>query len=183
MTVKKKNPKPAGRHSLYKPEYCNFVVKLCKLGATDKDLANYFEVNEDTINEWKKRHPEFSESLKQGREVADAEIGESLYQRAKGYEHKEDQIFQFQGNPVIVPTVKHYPPDSTACIFWLKNRQPAKWRDIHNHTIDINQLQTDIKAILMKVCEIAGEFIPKGKQQAFLDKMDKCVTEYESTQI
>ena len=52
-----------------------------------------------------------------------------LYKRAIGYEHDEDKIFNNQGEPLIVPTTKHVQPDTTAAIFWLKNRQPARWRD------------------------------------------------------
>lgn len=60
---------------------------------------------------------------------ADAVIAQKLFHRAKGYEHPEDKIFNDSGKPLVVPTVKHYPPDTTAAIFWLKNRQPKKWRD------------------------------------------------------
>jgi hypothetical protein len=119
----------AGAPTLYKKEYCEQTRKLCLLGATDKDLADFFAVNEDTIYEWKKVHPKFSDSIKKGKEVADAEVADSLYQRAKGYSHPEDQIFQFQGEPVIVPTTKHYPPDTAAAFIWLKNRRGKDWRE------------------------------------------------------
>jgi len=69
------------------------------------------------------------ESIKRGKEYADSNVADRLYQRAMGYEHAEDQIFQYQGEAVVVPTKKHYAPDTAAGIFWLKNRQPAKWRD------------------------------------------------------
>jgi len=118
-----------GRPTDYKVEYNEQVYKLCLLGATDVELANFFNVNEDTIYEWKKKYTEFSESIKKGKEYADANVANKLYNRALGYEHKEDKIFNDQGVPLIVPTVKHYPPDTTAAIFWLKNRQPAKWRE------------------------------------------------------
>ncbi|MDK2821839.1 MAG: hypothetical protein PWP31_1804 [Clostridia bacterium] len=119
----------AGRPSKYKPEYAEQAYKLCLLGATDKDMADFFAVCEDTINEWKKAHKDFSESLKKGKMEADAVIAQKLFHRAKGYEHPEDKIFNDSGKPLVVPTVKHYPPDTTAAIFWLKNRQPKKWRD------------------------------------------------------
>lgn len=125
----------AGRPTLYKSEYDEQAFKLCLLGATDADLADFFDVNEDTINEWKKVHPTFSESLKKGKLVADANVANRLYQRALGYEHEEDEIFNYRGKPVVVPTVKHYPPDATSAIFWLKNRQKDKWRDKHDHEL------------------------------------------------
>lgn len=119
----------AGAPSLYKPEYAEQTRKLCLLGATDAELADFFNVAESTINNWKEAHPEFLESIRKGKEIADAEIADSLYNRAKGYSHPEDKIFQYEGAPIIVPTVKHYPPDTAAAIIWLKNRQPKKWRD------------------------------------------------------
>lgn len=118
-----------GRPTKYKPEYDDQVYKLCLLGATDKEIANFFEVEESTINNWKLDYQSFLESIKKGKELADANVAQKLYHRAIGYEHLEDKIFNDQGTPLIVPTIKHYPPDPTAGIFWLKNRQPAKWRD------------------------------------------------------
>jgi hypothetical protein len=120
---------PAGAPTKYKPEYCEQATKLCKLGSTDKQLAEFFDVDESTINEWKTVHQEFSLSIKEGKDIADAEIAHSLYHRAKGYSHPEDVIFNDKGEPLIVPTIKHYAPDSTAIIFWLKNRRPDQWRD------------------------------------------------------
>ena len=119
------------RPSKYKDEYTEQAYKLCLLGATDKDLADFFNTTEQTINAWKKK-PEFLESLKRGKMEADAVIAQKLFHRAKGYSHHEDKIFNAYGEPLIVPTVKHYPPDVTAAIFWLKNRQPVYWRDKHD---------------------------------------------------
>ncbi|MBP2643433.1 MAG: terminase [Firmicutes bacterium] len=120
---------PGGRPSKYKPE-CNIqAYKLCLLGATDKQLADFFDVEEKTVNNWKEEYPEFLQSIKTGKDEADAAIAESLFHRAKGFSHPEDKIFNDDGTPLIVPTTKHYPPDTAACIFWLKNRQKAQWRD------------------------------------------------------
>ena len=119
----------AGRPTNYKKEYDEQAYKLCLLGATDKEMADFFNVKEQTINNWKKNHPSFFESIKRGKIVADANVAKSLYNRALGYYHPEDKIFNDNGEPLIVPTVKHYPPDPTAAIFWLKNRKPAEWRD------------------------------------------------------
>jgi hypothetical protein len=122
---------PDGRPTKYKPEYDEQVYKLCLLGLIDKEIARYFEISESTLNLWKLEHPSFSESIKNGKKNADAKVAASLYQRANGYEQPEDKIFQYEGAPVIVPTIKHYPPDVTAQIFWLKNRQSKIWRDKH----------------------------------------------------
>jgi len=120
---------PAGRPTKYKEEYNEQAYKLCLLGATDKSLADFFEVDEATVNRWKLEYPLFCESLKRGKVIADTEIAQSLYQRAKGYTHPEDKIFVHEGVPVIVPTEKHYPPDTGAAMAWLKNRKPDSWSD------------------------------------------------------
>jgi DNA-binding XRE family transcriptional regulator len=99
------------------------------LGATDADLAEFFEVSEQTINAWKKAHKGFLESLKAGKRLADAEVAERLFQRAMGYSHPEEKVFNNQGEIVTHQTTKHYPPDPTSMIFWLKNRDPERWRD------------------------------------------------------
>ena len=118
-----------GRPTKYKDEYAKQAYKLCLLGSTDEDMADFFEVSKSTINNWKHDHPEFLDSIKRGKISADATVASRLYKRAIGYEHDEDKIFNHQGEALIVPTVKHVQPDTTAAIFWLKNRQPKMWRD------------------------------------------------------
>ena len=118
-----------GRPTRYKAEFAEQAYKLCLLGATDKEMADFFEVDERTINNWKVAHKEFFQSIKKGKIKADADVAHSLYNRAKGYEQEIVKVFQFQGDPVIVPVVEKVAPDTTAAIFWLKNRKPAEWRD------------------------------------------------------
>lgn len=123
-----------GRPTKYKEVYNEQARKLCLLGATDAELAEFFEVNEDTVHEWKKVHPSFSESIRAGKEQADANVADRLYQRAMGFEHDSEEI-KVLNTPGVgshverVATRKIYPPDPTAAIFWLKNRQKDKWRD------------------------------------------------------
>lgn len=118
-----------GRPTKYKPEYNVQVEKLCKLGATDIEIADFFEVDLATVNNWKKSEPQFFESIKRGKIVADTEVANSLYNRAKGYEYNTVKVFQFQGEPVIVPVTEHVVPDTGAAMAWLKNRRPKDWRD------------------------------------------------------
>jgi hypothetical protein len=121
-----------GAPTKYRAVYDEQVRKLCLLGATDKAIAEFFEVDEATINRWKIEFPSFCESIKTGKQHADMEVAESLFKRATGYKHDEDVIFQYKGDPVIVSSTKHYAPDVTAAIFWLKNRTRRNefpWKD------------------------------------------------------
>lgn len=119
----------AGRPTKFKEEYIEQVEKLCKLGATDKEIADFFDVDERTINNWKEEIPEFFQSIKKGKIFADAEVANKLFHRATGYEHPDVDIKVIEGEIVQTELVKHYPPDTAAAIFWLKNRQRDKWRD------------------------------------------------------
>lgn len=118
-----------GRPSKYETRYNKQAEKLCKLGATDKEMADFFEVAESTLNLWKLEHTKFSESIKKGKMFADANVAESLYRRATGYSHPDVDIKVIENEIVITPLTKHYPPDAASIIFWLKNRQKKKWRD------------------------------------------------------
>lgn len=121
-------------------------VKMLALdGWDDKRMAAFFKVTEQTWTNWKKAHPDFFASLKDWKLIADREVEERLYKRAIGYSHPEDKIFNDGGEPLIVPTIKHYPPDTTAAIFWLKNRKPAEWRD--KQELDLN-VSDDIAEML-----------------------------------
>lgn len=117
------------RPTAYKKEYAEQARKLCLLGATDVDLAEFFDVAKSTINLWKKKHPEFSDSIKKGKTVADAEVAESLYKRAIGIEYTETKVSTDGSKKKQEVTKKFIPPDAVSAIFWLKNRQPSKWRD------------------------------------------------------
>lgn len=119
----------AGAPTLYKEAYNEQARKLCLLGYTDKELADFFGVAESTIHLWKLEHPLFSESINKGKDVADGEVAQALYHRALGYSHAEDDIKAINGEIVITKTTKHYPPDTAAAFIWLKNRRSKKWKD------------------------------------------------------
>lgn len=125
----------AGRPSKYNIEYNEQVYKLALLGATDAQIASFFNVCVSTINVWKKGESEFLVSLKRGKEEADSNVAESLYKRACGYSLVTQKAFKVRtGNGSkesieVVSVEENYPPDTTACIIWLKNRKPAQWRE------------------------------------------------------
>jgi len=131
----------AGRPTKFKPEYTEQVFKLCLLGATDKEMADILDITESTFNLWKKEHPEFSESIKKGKSFADANVADRLYQRALGYTCPDVDIKMYEGEIIQTPLIKHFPPDATAAIFWLKNRQSAKWRDKHEVGLTVSEKQ------------------------------------------
>lgn len=144
-----------GRPTKYKEDYNELVYKLCLLGATDEEMANILNIATSTLYEWKKEYPKFSESITKGKIIADAEIAESLFNRAKGYEFKEvkvesstglngDDLFNAIANEndseitslveeygigKVVTTKKHIPADVAAAFIWLKNRRPKEWKD------------------------------------------------------
>lgn len=141
MTTRKTSEdlQSAGRPSKYIEEYNQLAYRCALLGATDKQLAGFLDVSEATINNWKLKYPEFLESTKRGKAIADSKVAEALYQRSLGYSHDEEKIFQYEGKPVRVKTKKHYPPDTQAASLWLRNRQPAKWRDNTDHTLHLDK--------------------------------------------
>lgn len=120
---------PVGRPTKYREEYVEQARKLCLLGATSQELADFFEVNYDTIHEWMRTRPEFDEAIRQGKTMADAEVAEKLFQRAKGYSHPDVHVTSYEGQVTLTDLVKYYPPDTQAASLWLRNRQPKKWRD------------------------------------------------------
>lgn len=129
MATTKAEPTKRGRPTKYTADTAKQAQKLSKLGATDAQLADFFGVAVSTICLWKVEHPAFSDALKSAKDVADDRVERSLYQRALGYEHDEIDIRVIQNRVVKTPIRKHYPPDTTACIFWLKNRRPDLWRE------------------------------------------------------
>ena len=118
-----------GRPTKFKAEYIEQAKKLCQLGATDVEIADFFEIDVRTLYRWKGEHDKFSQALKVGKAVADERVERSLFARANGYEHDEVDIRVVGQQIVQTPIRKFYPPDTTACIFWLKNRRPEDWRD------------------------------------------------------
>jgi len=126
---KKKEPLPNGRPTKYNRAYNVQAYKLCLLGAIDQELADFFEVDEGTLNNWKNKHPTFKAAIKKGKLTADAEVANALYERAIGYEHDDVHISVYEGTPIITPIKKKYAPDTKAALSWLQIRQLNKWKE------------------------------------------------------
>jgi hypothetical protein len=135
-TAKKKR----GRKSSYSPKYDELAHNFCLLGATDEQLAENFGVTRKTLQSWKRKHPKFLSAIKSGKNLADAEIARSLFDRAKGATWKEQQAFKckdvtWEGNHrvesehiEVVWVERAAPPDTEACKVWLMNRAKEYWR-------------------------------------------------------
>ena len=95
-------------------------------GLTDEQIAKNMGIATSTFYEWKKKEKEFSETLKKGKEVVDFEVENALLKRALGYEYEEET---YENGVLTKKVKKQVAPDTTAQIFWLKNRQVKKWRD------------------------------------------------------
>ena len=147
----------AGRPTNYKAAYVDGAKKLGKFGATDAEIADFFDVDVRTIYRWKNTHPEFCQALKVGKDEADDRVERSLYQKAIGYEQEEVKIFMPAGaeDPVYAPFVAKIAPDTTAALFWLKNRRPEEWRE----KTDVKHDVSDDLATLLNTVAAAGKRI------------------------
>ena len=162
-------PNPPNRPSCYTDKYAEQAYKLTLLGATDKELADFFDVCEKTINNWKLSFPDFLQSIKRGKIQADAEVAEKLFHRAKGYEHEETKVFCHEGDITTYEVVKHYPPDTGAAMAWLKNRRrksPLPWQDSHDITSGGEKIEPKCVSFLdaMKPGELPAEPASEDKQ-------------------
>jgi len=155
-----------GRPSKY-PKYpalfLRRVRELAETGMTEVQIAKALEISPATLTGYKKKK-EFLAALKQGKRTSDGQVVRSLFERATGYTHPEEKIFCNNGEIIKTETMKHYPPDPTSMIFWLKNRDPENWRDKvdHNHSGNLGErvvnnnlavLLTEDKDLLEKVRE------------------------------
>lgn len=143
------------------------------LGATNEELAAFFDVAVSTIGKWLAEIPEFATAVRSGKTMADAEVASSLYRRANGCSVPATKIFMVEetitenmgGESVTtatkreryVPYTEHYPPDTGAAFIWLKNRQPGRWRDKIEH-------EHSASTELLQILEEAGERAKRDAQ-------------------
>jgi hypothetical protein len=117
-----------GHPTRYKPEYRELAHNYCLLGATNAELADFFAVAERTIDNWIASVPEFAAGVREGRAVADARVARGLYDRAVGYQHTVERNVLHRGEERKITNTVRYPPDTQACIFWLRNRRRQTWQ-------------------------------------------------------
>lgn len=129
--------------------------ELGRAAATEFEAAQHFGVSLMTVRMWKARDPGFEKALTHYQNVGDGRVEASLYDRAVGYSFRSEEIKVIDDQVVRVPIVKHVEPNVTAQIFWLKNRQRQRWRDVQDHkvegSVDVNVKQEDPRALAMAI--------------------------------
>ena len=160
-----------GRPSKFKEEYVNTAQALAKLGATNQEMADAFGVALSTFKLWVVQNEAFSAAVKAGKEIADSRVEDALFNRAMGFSHEDTDIRVVDGAVVMTPIMKHYPPDTTAAIFWLKNRKPGEWRDVRQNelsgrdgkpietqgSLNVGSLPTEVLEQIMKAKDAAEQ--------------------------
>ena len=123
------------------PEGLLLLEGWARDGLTDEQLAHNMGISRDTLYAWKNKYPDISNALKRGKEVVDIQVENALLKRALGYDYQEErvEVSEDKGRKVV-RTIKHVPADTTAGIFWLKNRRPDKWRDKPEPEADADSL-------------------------------------------
>lgn len=157
---RKRKKLSVGRPTDYRPEYPEQAFKQCLAGATDEQLAQFFGVNEDTINQWKRKHPAFSERLRAGKEVACGEVANALYRAALGYERTVEKVVDGE----VVACKEDVPGDVGAMKYFLNNRSGRSgrhWKNDPEVSVEVNnetlRLPAEIIAEARKIArEIAG---------------------------
>jgi transposase len=135
-------------HGMVDDLLINQMRFLAEKGLTQRELADFFQVGTSTIEYWLRNKEELRTAVKEGRDIADAKVVRSLYEKATGYKTKEIKVFQHEGQIISEEFDKQYAPDTGAAAFWLKSRCPEKWSDSyqinHNHSGTVNHKIEDL---------------------------------------
>lgn len=118
-----------GRPSKYETDVKDKLILVqgwARDGLTNEQIAHNLGIAVKTLYEWQGKYCEFSNALKKGKEVVDLEVENSLLKRAMGYRYDE---IHYENGVEVKRITKEVQPDTTAAIFWLKNRKPGQWRD------------------------------------------------------
>jgi transcriptional regulator with XRE-family HTH domain len=112
------------------------IGALARRGLTDEQIAKELRISKKTLSQWKKDHVAVREASKEGKVLADSEVEKALYRRACGYTYTEKKVIRLpDGSTRSEITEKEIAPDPTSMIYWLKNRNPAAWRDVQQREI------------------------------------------------
>lgn len=119
-------------------------------GLTEEQIAANCGVNVKTLWDWKSKFDPICNAIKKGKEVVDYEVENALLKRALGYEYQEERVEHSDKDGYkVIQTIRHVPGDTTAQIFWLKNRRPEKWRDRRETSTFNEQEQADAVRVFL----------------------------------
>ena len=120
-----------------------------KSGLTDEQIAKNIGINRTTLYDWKKKEANIADALKKGKEVIDFEVENALLKRALGYEYEEET---YENGILTKKVKKQVAPDTTAQIFWLKNRKKEQWRE----KVEVVKTDEDLQNINKNISNIAN---------------------------
>lgn len=127
-------------------------------GLTDEQIAKNIGINRTTLYDWKKKEVNIADALKKGKEVIDFEVENALLKKALGYTItiKEEKLDR-DGCVHTLEKNVHIPPDTTAQIFWLKNRKPNNWKD-RVETDEDKEAVANASQVIAKIRKVAQEY-------------------------
>lgn len=182
-----------GRPSLYDPDiHPKYAYDVCRaFGATMQQLADAILIPLNTLHQWNSKHQELKQAIKAGRDIHDTErVERTLLQRAMGYDYTEKRVkyvrvrgVDADGVAVALPaeevteTYKRIAPNLTAIIFWLKNRQPDRWRDVQ--AVDIKSEHKEEKVVRYEM--LAGLKLEFDKLE--VNELEKLLTHFREPAI
>ena len=130
------------------------IQGMARDALTQQQIANNLGISIDTLIENKKKYSEFNNALKKGKEVIDFEVENALLKRALGYEYEEET---YENGILTKKVKKQVPPDTTAQIFWLKNRKPNTWKD-KVETDEDREAVANASQVIAKIRKVAQEY-------------------------
>jgi len=171
LTRTRKVERKVSKHGavrFFTDEMLHHVEQMAMMGATDAQLAVFFQVHDKTIALWKKNYPDFNEARARGGMNADMQVVRSLFKRANGFHYKEDRIFRV-GTKLVTKKINVFAmPDTKACMYWLSNRQRGQWTNAaakvthegivkHEHTkledLPVTDLSKEARKMLFEVMD------------------------------
>jgi hypothetical protein len=154
-----------GRKTVYSPRLAVVARKCCERGMTDIEVADILGIGLATLYRWKLEYPAFSRVFKLGKAEADDRVERSLYSRATGYDYVAEKPVMTRHGQKTIQYRAHIPPDTTAAVWYLKNRRPDRWRDAHRHEhvtspYDHIESAAELRALLTKQAQALGLIAP-----------------------
>ncbi len=123
-------------------------------GLTDEQIAKNIGISRASLYKWKKKEVDIFDALKKGKEVVDFEVENALLKRALGYEYEEET---YEKGILTKKVKKQVAPDTTAQIFWLKNRKPNTWKD-RIETDEDKEAVANASQVIAKIRKVAQEY-------------------------